>query len=245
MRPGVIVSLIGHVGAVMMTMLAWEARSSFQVDGVTIVPVEIVDIAPETNVRALAEDVPEEEQTSAEETAAVEPEPPTPAPTPRPTQRPRPQQDEWDPSDAASHLRNVEANNRPRNRGDTSDRNQRGAGLGTAERASMESRAASLVDQALRSCWRTTEDMPEPERLLVTVSFQLNRNGSLNGQPTVVRPRNTTFDPLMQEAVRRAVSAVRICDQRMSFARVAEDPVVGEHYEVWRDQEVTFGPQGP
>jgi hypothetical protein len=83
--------------------------------------------------------------------------------------------------------------------------------------------------------------MPEPERLVVVVSFRLNRDGSVNGQPRVVRPTNTTFDPVMAEAVRRAVSAVQVCDQRNNFARLTTDPLVGEHYELWRDNEVEFG----
>lgn len=244
MRPGIFVSLVGHVGAVLMTLLAWETRGALPSEGVTIVPVEIVDIALESNVRALAEDIPDEEEAApaAEEIAANEPPPPTP--TPRPAQTPpRRQNDDFNLGDIASNLGNLEPNRRRRDEGAPSSRTQSGAGPGTAEWASLESRAAALVDRALRACWRSTEDMSEPERLLVTVSFQLNRNGSLNGQPVVVSPRNTTFDPQMAEAVRRAIAAVRICDQRQSFARIAEDPVVGEHYEVWRSQEITFGPQ--
>ncbi|MGE0742468.1 MAG: hypothetical protein AB7O98_14095 [Hyphomonadaceae bacterium] len=242
MRPaGVIVSIIGHVGAVMMTLLAWETRGALPIEGTTIVPVEIVDIAAEANVRALAEDVPEEEVAPADEAPAAEPQPPAPTPTPRPTPRPpRQQEDEWDPSQAASSLRNADATGRPRNSGAPSDRNQTGAGLGTAERASLESRAASLARAALIRCWRSVEDMPEPERLVVELRIQLNRDGSLNGQPTILRPRNTTFDPQMAEAVRRATSAVRICDQRGSFGRVSEDPIVGEHYDVWRELDLTF-----
>jgi hypothetical protein len=166
----------------------------------------------------------------------VEASAPTPAPQPTPP-RPERRRDEFS-LDAVSGL--IDKQRQPRERsteGQRADRNQRGVGLGTEERASLESRAASLVAARLRTCWRTTDDLPDPERLLVTVSFQLNRNGSLNGQPTVVSPRNYTFDPIMNEAANRALRAVRVCD----FSTVAEDPVVGQHYEIWRDQEVSFG----
>jgi hypothetical protein len=59
MRPGVIVSIIGHVGAVLMTLLAWEARTTLPPESGAVVPVEIVDVALESNVRALAEEAPE------------------------------------------------------------------------------------------------------------------------------------------------------------------------------------------
>jgi hypothetical protein len=126
---------------------------------------------------------------------------------------------------------------RQREEGAAADRTQRGAGLGTEQRASAEDRARSLVDRHLQRCWRLPDDLPDPERLIVTLSFQLNRNGSLNGQPTLVRPRAvSSLDPAMNEAVRRAMSAVRQCDP----FPLADDPVVGEHFEIWREQEVTF-----
>jgi outer membrane biosynthesis protein TonB len=70
MRPGIIVSIIGHIGAVLMTLLVWETRDTIAPRAGQIVPIEIVDVALESNVRALAEELPEEvspeEQTPAE-----------------------------------------------------------------------------------------------------------------------------------------------------------------------------------
>jgi hypothetical protein len=236
MRAGFVVSLVGHVGAVMMTMLAWEARTTLAPDAGVIVPIEIVDVALESNVRALAEPVPEEEVSASEETTvASEPEPaPTPAPTPQPR---RERNNEFSLSDISGMLDKQRDPGRQRQEGAAADRTQRGAGLGTEQRASFEDRARSLVDRHLQRCWRLPDDLPDPERLIVTLSFQLNRNGSLNGQPTLVRPRAvSSLDPAMNEAVRRAMSAVRQCDP----FPLADDPVVGEHFEIWREQEVTF-----
>ena len=58
MRAGWIVSFVGHVGAVLMSLLAWEASSTMAPAGGAVVPIEIVTIGPESNVRALA--LPEE-----------------------------------------------------------------------------------------------------------------------------------------------------------------------------------------
>mgnify|MGYP000072372613 FL=1 len=238
MRPGVIVSIIGHVGAVMMTMLAWEARTVLVPSGSTIVPIEIVDVAAEANVRALAEDVPDEEVSPEEEQEAAQEEP-APAPTPQPAQQRRPQaNDDFNLADISGLIDRQRDPGRQRQEGQRADRNQRGAGLGTAERTSIEARIASIVQQQLNRCWRTVADLPDPERLRVTLSFRLNRDGSLNGQPRVVSPANYTFDPEMNEAVNRALRAVRTCDP---IDRLPNDPVVGEYFDIWRDQEVTFG----
>lgn len=238
MRAGVFVSIIGHVGAVMMTMLAWEASSRLPENIISVVPVEIVDVAAEANVRALAEDVPEEEVAPQEEQLAAE-EQPASAPTATPQQR-RQQSDEFDLAEISGMIDRSRESGRPRQEGQRADRNQRGVGLGTEERTTLQARANSIAYQELRRCWRTVADMPDPERLVVVVTFRLNRDGSLNGQPDVTSPGNYTFDPQMAEAVRRAVSAIRVCDQRASFARLASDPLVGEHYELWRDHEITF-----
>lgn len=237
MRPGVIVSLIGHIGAVLMTLLAWEARSTLPPSSGVVVPVEIVDVALESNVRALIEEAQDEEEVAAAEeipTEATEATAPTPAPTPQ-----RPRRDEFNLDDIAAGLINREKEkNRPRNEGEVSDRTQRGAGLGTAEVAAIEDRAAALVDRHLRRCWRVPDDLPDPERLVVVLSIQIGRNGALIGQPRIISPRSTAFDPAMAEAVRRAERAVRQCDP---YEFLAEDPVIGEHYEIWREQEIRFG----
>lgn len=244
MRAGVFVSLIGHAGAVMMTLLAWETNSSISMGSTQIVPVEITDVGPEVNVRALAQETPEDDLSpQAQESDQQDEARPQPASTPQPPNRrpPRPREDDWDPSDASGLVNHDDDDGRPRRDGQPSDTNRTGAGLGTDERITLQARADSISLAALNRCWPSTAGMRDPERLVVVVRFRLNRNGSLNGQPTVVRPTNTTFDPEMATAVRNALSAVRICDQRGDFTRLSEDRLVGEHYELWREQEVEFG----
>lgn len=234
MRPGVIVSIVGHVGAVLMTMLAWEARSTLMPPAGSVVPIEIVDVALESNVRALAEEVIEEGEDQEEET--VEAEPP-PAPTPAPAPPRREQSDEFD---LASIARMVDKQRTPGQRrqdGERAERNQQGVGLGTDERVTLEARAAALVQAHFRRCWRMPSDLPDPERLIVVVEFDVNRNGTLNGQPRVVSPRNYTFDPPMRTAVDAALRAVRQCDPYP----FPDDPVVGDYFEIWRTNEYRFG----
>jgi len=236
MRPGLIVSIVGHVGAVLMTLLAWEATTALPPEAGSVVPVEIVDVALESNVRAMAEDVPEEEVAPAEEATPAAETQPQPTPTPAPRERPR--EDAFDLDAIAGLIDKQREPRRPRNEGERADRNQQGAGLGTAEVAALEDRARALVRAHMRRCWRMPIDLPDPDRLIVTVEFELNRNGTLNGQPRVTSPRNYSFDAPMRTAVDAAVRAVRACDPYP----LPDDPVVGEHYEIWRSQVYTFRP---
>lgn len=238
MRPGVFVSIIGHIGFVMMTLLAWQVRTTIAPQSGNVVPVEIVDVAAELNVQALAEDVPDEEVAPDEQDQTEAQPEPTSAPAP-PAQRTRPQQnDQFDLSAVAGLLDKQRQPGRQRNDGQTADRNQRGAGLGTAAVVALEDRARALVQAHMRRCWRMPIDLPDPERLVVVVEFDLNRNGTLNGQPRLISPRNATFDPPMQTAVNAATRAVRQCDPYP----FPDDPVVGEHYEIWRTQTYRFAP---
>lgn len=240
MRAGWVVSFIGHVGAVMMTLLVWETRATLPPSSGLTVPVEIVDVAPESNVRALST-APSEEVTpapAAEEETAPAPPVPTPAPTPAPPPPRRDaRQEQNDLLAQAQNLIDRSQRQQERHSGAQGPRNQTGAGLGTAEVASLQDRVKALVKAHMRTCWRMPADLPDPERLVVTVQFALNRNGTLSGQPDVVSPRNYQFDPPMQQAVANAQRAVRSCD----FSFLPSDPVVGPHYEIWQQQNYTFG----
>lgn len=234
MRPGVIVSIVGHIGAVMMTLLVWETHSVLLPASGSVVPVEIVDVAPESNVRALAEEVPDDEAAPSEqEPNEAEPQP-APAPTPR--QQQQRQNDEFNLDAVAGLIDRQREPGRRQHEGERADRNQQGAGLGTAEVVAIEDRARALIRAHMRRCWRMPSDLPDPERLVVVVEFDINRNGTLNGQPRVTSPRNYTFDAPMRAAVDAAVRAVRTCDPYP----LPDDPVVGEHYDIWHTQIYTF-----
>lgn len=241
MRAGWLVSLIGHVGVVLMTTLAWQTAAEVAPNLGAIVPVEIADVAAESNVRALAEDVPDEEAAPQQQEQAQEAEP-EPAPTPAPPQRPQQRRNSaFDLAAAAGLVNNDTKTGRERQDGAAADRNQRGAGLGTAEVARLEDRliAISRAHILRNNCWRMPIDLPEPERLVVTIRFRVNRNGTLMGEPEVVSPRSTTFDPAMRTAVESARRAIRLCDP-FPFP---DDPTVAEHYELWRDMEYQFRPR--
>lgn len=239
MRAGWAVSAIGHVGFVMMTLLAWETRSTLAPNIGAVVPVDIVAVAPESNVRALAPPVQDTATPEAQDQTTPQPTPaPTPEPAPPPPHPTPHQQDQFDLASIARLVDRSRQAGQQRTEGAASNRTQQGAGPGNQDVVSLQDRVRALARAHLRRCWRMPIDLPDPDRLVVTVQFDLNRNGTLNGQPVVVSPRNYTFDPDMRTAVEAALRAVRTCDPYP----FADDPVVGDHYEIWRQTEFTFRP---
>lgn len=79
-------------------------------------------------------------------------------------------------------------------------------------------------------------DLPEPERLVVTVAFELHEDGTLRGTPRVVSPSNYLFDPPVRTAVERALHAIGSC----APYPFADDPILREHYDHWDELEMTF-----
>jgi len=102
----------------------------------------------------------------------------------------------------------------------------------------LDAHFATLLSQHLRHCWRMPSDLPNPQRLRVTVTFELNEDGALRGEPRVVSPTRYRSDTPMRTAVERALDAVRTC----SPYPFAADPIASQHYERWREVQVAFHP---
>lgn len=238
MRPGVFVSIVGHVGAVLMTLLAWETRSVVVQAAGSVVPVEIVDVAPESNVQALAIPTPEDAAPTPEDQTQQAEAAPVPVAAAAPPQPQRRASDAFDLDAIARMINRDQKQGQERNEGAAAQRNQRSAGQGTANVVAINDRIRALTQRAMQRCWRAPIDMPDPDRLVVTVQFDLDRQGNLRGEPRVTSPRNYTFDPAMRVAVDSALRAIRTCEP-FPFP---DDPVVGDHYENWSRLEHTFRP---
>lgn len=95
---------------------------------------------------------------------------------------------------------------------------------------------ATVLQAEMRRCWEMPVDLPNPDRLIVRIRFELNEDGTLRGEPRVTQPYNYSFDADYRIAAERAVRAVRTCAPYPFH----EDPIVRDHYEAWRDIEMTF-----
>ncbi|OXT02614.1 protein TolA [Notoacmeibacter marinus] len=91
------------------------------------------------------------------------------------------------------------------------------------------SEMAALRDQ-LGGCWSIDAGIVEADSLLVSVTFSLDQNGKLEGQPRVTKSSgNPQFD-------RSAVRAIQKCN--IQGLRVPEGK-----YETWREVIVNFDPR--
>ncbi|MEL6752562.1 MAG: hypothetical protein AAFO57_00945 [Pseudomonadota bacterium] len=90
----------------------------------------------------------------------------------------------------------------------TKSEQQAGAGERTDNTAAI---SAVLYDQ-LYICWDDVVDLPNPERLNVTIKMELNRDGTIASGPRLVDPaRPPIGDRAMGVAIERALRAARKC----------------------------------
>lgn len=103
---------------------------------------------------------------------------------------------------------------------------------GVGERTANEARVEALLWSKMAVCWGTVADLPDPERLAVTVRVRLKRDGTLDGEPELVSPRRAPIgDRFMGQAIERAMRAVRTCQAYQ---------LPGDDYDVWREITMNF-----
>lgn len=111
---------------------------------------------------------------------------------------------------------------------DRAQEKRRGAG----ERTGNEARIEALIWAQMRVCWGTVADLPDPEKLSVTVRVNLNPEGKLIGDAELLNPRRRPIgDRFMGQAIDRALRAARKC-QPYTFP--------GDDYEIWKEITMTF-----
>ena len=181
---------------------------------------------------------PEPEPETVEPEPDPEPEPPKPEPKP-PVKKKEPETDELD-FDALSKLVDKERENTPSDAGTPSEvaevadqaRGRVGAGdrLTASETAKMKA--------AMGRCWTSTSliGAPEPEKLVVRVEFQLNRDGSLVSAPRVLNQTqiNLSGNRFWKVAEREAINAILKC--------APYDFLSQDTYETWKEIEFNFNP---
>lgn len=88
-----------------------------------------------------------------------------------------------------------------------------------------------LIDR-LRNCWEPPASIRDRPDLTITAQLNLDRDGSLAGEPTILNPSS---NPLFMEASRSVIAAITKC-QPFDFLPTAA-------YEQWRQVIVDFNPQ--
>lgn len=294
---GIPASVVLHAGVIFGGMVVWPFVSPPRSTDFVIVPIELVAIAPTTNIAPSVRREPEEEPEPEEEEAPPPTEdviedpdaipdeelveedntPPPPPPEeepepepdvipeeaepeeeePEPEPEPEPEEEEPEPvraepeqndplDDILGEASNLfdRARNEPKRAPvvsrapepvvETPTEVRRGAG----DRSGMTARVETILISQLKLCWDDVVDLPNPQRLQVTVRMQLNIDGTLRSGVEVVSPRRTIGDRPMQVAVERALRAVRKC----APYRLPEGSET--YYDEWNDVTVNIGPAG-
>ena len=170
-----------------------------------------------------------------------EPEAEPPAPQETPTVKPKPEPAELD-FDALSRLidkeredeRAAEPSQTPSQPTETAETERRAVGAGDRLSASLEAKIKSVLSE----CWNSGAIIgaPEPERLVVVIDFELNRDGSLASSPRVANELqiNLSGNRFWKVAQREAVGAVVKC--------APYDFLPPDQYETWKEFRFNFNP---
>ncbi len=106
-------------------------------------------------------------------------------------------------------------------------------GVGDPSRNTL--RVIDLITNKLKTeCWQGVQDLPNPERLVVTLRIKLTIDGKPDGEAILVNPsRPPTGDTIMRTAVQRALRAARKCEYDLPEG-------AAETYEEWKDVRINF-----
>jgi outer membrane biosynthesis protein TonB len=98
--------------------------------------------------------------------------------------------------------------------------------------AQLSQSEIDALRQRLAQCWNVPAGATNASQLKVVLRVLLNKDGSVLAQPQVVAGTASSFGPAMAESAKRAV----LTCQPFTMLRA-------EHYEQWKDMEITFDPR--
>ncbi|PHS28067.1 MAG: hypothetical protein COA84_02120 [Robiginitomaculum sp.] len=259
MRLGLPISLVLHGGVIAVGLMVLPEPKLAVVNTPEIVPVELVILAKETNIKAQApkpkakEDEPVPLVTEPEALPEPEPEPepiapPPPKAKPKPVKKdvaakpkpkpkkkaPRPKR-KTKPKAPAFDLARLENKLAKQDKdnpvSDIFERAREARGAGD----DMTANEIDLLRAQMYRCWRTSLDAPNPEKLKVTIRILLNPDGTLSSPPKVLNAVQIkrSGDPFWQAAADKARRAVLRCEPYTLPA---------DKYASWRDMTMHFTP---
>ena len=217
MRFGWIGSVICHAILLALTFVAWSSAPPDLPAASSVVPVEIIDkITDVTNVRAMAPPAPETPDATevTPEGAPQDVTQPTPD-APEAIADPRlKQKAKEEPRRQVTDLRSIadlidrsktkDGRKATASNAETGDHPRDAIGAGT----DMTSTEQDAIIAAVERHRTKFTDMPNYERFLVIVRFQINADGSLSGSPQLVSTSLPVSDPYMRVAVERSMRAI-------------------------------------
>ncbi|HLY07554.1 MAG TPA: hypothetical protein VKR31_17540 [Rhizomicrobium sp.] len=249
---GFAASVLLHGAIVAGTLFTFSHRLEIADQSPPVVPVDLVTIAPKTNVRATVRPQPHIAPTPTPPVPKVMPTPtppqpqpaeeqpkeaaePLPAPTPRPILRQKPKPEEkpkeqeekksFDVDKVLALLNKVAPSQKaaaPNAR--SAARTVHGIGEQTAMTADLQDALRSQI----QPCWNPPVGAPHPERLIVSFDLFLNPDGSVAQPPQLTGDSASAAsrDPFVQAAAEAAKRAIYTC---------APFKLPADRYQEWRE----------
>lgn len=215
-------SVITHGLVLLALLISWSGAAQNLPPASAVVPVEIIDtIADRTNVRAAAPEpdpMPEAQNVIPDGAAQslTQPTPEAAEPVPDPRQKEKLKEQQRRPvtnlNDLAALIDRSKQREGQRNQNvasaETSAHARDRIGAGT-DMAATESDA---IKSAIERNRQRFIDLPNYERLVVTIRVQINADGSLAGRPQVISTSLPQSDPYMRVAVERSMRAILVSE---------------------------------
>jgi colicin import membrane protein len=185
---------------------------------------------PEEKKQAAAKPDPIAETLAKEEAKKPQPQKKAEAKPPMPRRKPPPPKPKFDPKQVAALLDKREPT-RVASAGDNLN-NAPSLGLSSGRAAKLSMSELDALRARLGQLWSIPAGAKDPQELVVQVRIQLRPDGTLAGPPMVLTSGSS---PLFVAARDSAVRAV--------FRGQPYDMLRPEHYEQWKDIEITFDPR--
>jgi outer membrane biosynthesis protein TonB len=229
-----------HVAIVVATLFTFSHKLDITDESAPVVPVDLVTIAPKTNIIATAPSKPkvqpdvtpvpappppvaqpvtpppqEDTEPPPVDTPSSEPlikaPPPPPLPKFKPQQQPQPDKQKATANSIASMVDTVFLHTSPPQTAKPSTRTTKGFGPQTAMTADIQDALRSQI----KPCWHTEAlaGMPHPERLAVDFDLFLNPDGTVAQPPQLAADSAAAVasDPYMRAAAETARRAIMEC----------------------------------
>ncbi|MGQ3672365.1 cell envelope biogenesis protein TolA [Xanthobacter sp. TB0136] len=197
-------------------------------------PVEPKPAEPQPKADDAPKNEPKPAETKPQQEAALQPAPLPPRRPPVPRTPPRPVESDAPARDFSTDEIKELLDKRTPNRqvasgGEVSDTTSLGSPQGTAATLSMSEIDAFRA--RMRQCWNTT-GIPNDQPVYVDVRVDLKPDGSLAGEPQVMRGTAPPYGPVL---ARTAIAALVRCQPFTMFRK--------ETYNQWKSMDLTFRPQ--
>lgn len=214
-------SLAVHGALLAAMMVAWPMAVDTVGVGANFVPVDLVaEISDETNIRAAAPELGDSQtpeiEGSPQETAPPVPEDVEAIAPDKIKEKEKKKDEQKKPTTRRSEVDDFFNKNRTKdgtgatNSGATAIAPNTRFGVGA--QTGLTATEVDAIASKMESCWRSTADMRDADRLLVQLRLVIGPDGDLMREPEMLRPgAKAGNESSLQVAVDRALSAVSIC----------------------------------